>query len=328
MQSVKSYTPRDKVAKPSRLCGFLKSDKKSRRKKTSTTSLSGASDIDTKGKKLKIKNPRIVTKAIIYSTTTVILIALVIISAYNNIRWSAENAATETQLSNIIANTKIEEVDDSPTINYILNNKNLIAGDDLYWQYVKVPLMSVDLAPSIEINQDTAGWIQVVGTNINYPYVQTDNNDYYLWHTINRSWSSAGWVFLDYRNNKSLTDQNQIIYGHGRYDGSMFGSLSDTLNEAWQNDTNNHLVKISTATGNSLWQVFSVYQTHVTEDYLTINFIDDQRFQSFIDMITERSVHKFATKVTTEDKILTLSTCANGDERIVLHAKLIKKDGK
>lgn len=315
MQSVKTYTPRDKVAKSSRLCGFLKPRKKNTKA--------------TEKKSLSIKhNPRIIIKAIIYSLTGVGLIVLMIISAYNIIRWNAENAATEAQLQEIYSNTTIKEVEESSIVNQIINNNNIIAGDNLYWKYIKVPLMDADLQPSIDTNQDTIGWIQVVGTNINYPYVQTDNNDYYLWHTINRSWSSAGWIFLDYRNNKNLSDRNQIIYGHGRWDGSMFGTLNQVLTEEWQNNLDNHLVKISTLNSNSLWQVFSVYQIRTTDDYLTVSFIDDQRFQSFIDMITERSAHKFDTTVTTDDKILTLSTCANNEERIVLHAKLIKKDGK
>ena len=52
-----------------------------------------------------------------------------------------------------------------------------------------------------KINNDVRGWIQVNGTNINYPFVQTNNNDFYLKHSFDKSYNSSGWIFLDYRNN-------------------------------------------------------------------------------------------------------------------------------
>lgn len=326
MQSVKSYEPRDKVAKPKRLCGFLKSKKSPKNPKLKVK----------ENKPLGIKNnPKIIVRAIIYSLTSIALIVVIIISAYNVIRWRAENEATRAQLEEIYSATSFKDLDESEenpedkrVVDFILNTKKLIPSDDKYWTYIKYPLLEVDLSASIATNADTAGWIQVPGTNIDYPFVQTDNNDYYLTHTINRSWSSAGWVFLDYRNQKTLNDHNQIIYAHGRYDGSMFGSLGAVLSKEWLENEENHVVKISTTENNSLWQVFSVYQIKVTDDYLKINFIDDNRFQEFIDLIKNRSVYDFKTDVTPDNQIITLSTCASGDERIVLHAKLIKKGAR
>ena len=60
------------------------------------------------------------------------------------------------------------------------------------------------------INNDVKGWIKVNGTNINYPFVQSKNNKYYLTHSFDKSYNSAGWLFLDYRNN----NKNTIIYAH------------------------------------------------------------------------------------------------------------------
>ena len=62
------------------------------------------------------------------------------------------------------------------------------------------------------INTDIKGWIQVNGTSIDYPFVQTNDNKYYLNHSLDKSKNSAGWVFLDYRNNLSLQEKNTIIY--------------------------------------------------------------------------------------------------------------------
>ena len=62
--------------------------------------------------------------------------------------------------------------------------------------------------------------------------------------------------------------------------------------------------------------------------YITTNFNSDNDYQKFLNTIKERSVHNFSTNLTTEDKILTLSTCYSDTERTVVHAKLIKRSPK
>ena len=186
-------------------------------------------------------------------------------------------------------------------------------------------LIDVDFNDLKNINPSTIGWIQVNGTNINYPFVQTNDNKYYLNHSFNKSKNSAGWVFMDYRNNISVLDKNTIIYAHGRLDNTMFGSLKNILTSGWLNNKNNYIVKLSTEYENNLWQVFSVYKIKTTNDYLQISFISNESFLEFTDKLIKRSDFNFNTKVNENDKILTLSTCYNEKEKVVLHAKLIKK---
>ena len=143
-------------------------------------------------------------------------------------------------------------------------------------------------------------------------------------HTFDGHWSDAGWVFLDYRNTPTLSDRNQIIYAHGRVDGSMFGSLQNVLGEEWQSNLDNHVVKITTEKNSSLWRVFSVYRIPKTNDYITTTFNNDSVFADFLKMIKDRSIYDFNTSVHPQDKVLTLSTCIGTNDRAVLHAKLIK----
>lgn len=98
-----------------------------------------------------------------------------------------------------------------------------------YWDYIKMNLIDVDFSELKEMNSSIAGWIKLGGTNINYPFVQGNDNSYYLTHSFNKSGNQAGWIFLDYRNNKDEYDKNTIIYGHALQTGSMFGSLKDVL---------------------------------------------------------------------------------------------------
>ena len=197
-----------------------------------------------------------------------------------------------------------------------------------YWDYIKMNLIDVNFSELEDINSDVCGWIQVNGTNINYPFVQTNNNDYYLTHSFYKDYNEAGWVFLDYRNNIQSLHQNTIIYAHSRIDTTMFGSLKKLLNSNWYNDKNNHIIKLSTKNQNTLWQVFSVYHIPTTSDYLKVDFDSPEQFSNFAKMLQDRSVYSFNTSVGGNDKILTLSTCYSNGEKMVMHAKLIKYSNK
>ena len=186
-------------------------------------------------------------------------------------------------------------------------------------------MLSVDFSNLKQKNNDTIGWIKVNGTNINYPVVQTTKKYYYFNHAYDKSKNSAGWIYADYRNDMVHFDKNTIIYGHGRLDTTMFGSLKNILSSNWYQNKNNYIVKFSTETENTLWQVFSIYSIKAESYYITTQFSTDQYYQTFLTTIEQRSQVPFSTSLTTNDKILTLSTCKDNDKnRIVLHAKLIK----
>ena len=107
-----------------------------------------------------------------------------------------------------------------------------------------------------------------------------------------------------------------------------FGSLKDTLKSSWQSNKDNYIIKISTEKENSLWQIFSIYHIPTTNDYLQTEFKDEREYQSFLNILKNRSNHNFNTSITSNDTILTLSTCYNDSEKMVVHAKLIKKQKK
>lgn len=160
--------------------------------------------------------------------------------------------------------------------------------------------------------------------------MQTNDNEYYLTHSFNKSYNSAGWVFLYYKNNiKDINiNINTIIYARGRLDVIMFGSLKNILKSNWGNNKYSYIIKLSTETENILWQVFSVYRIPTTNDYLRIKFNDNSDFLEFTNTLLDRSSFDFNTQINENDKILTLSTCYNDDDKVVLHAKLIKKRSK
>lgn len=240
-------------------------------------------------------------------------------------QWIQDSHHTKQQDKVLKEETKVEEIPASSEDEMINPPDDK---DNDYWNYMKLPLINVDFNELKKKNNETVAFLKVNGTNINYPVVQTSDNSYYLTHSYDRSRNDAGWVFLDYRNDIDNLQDNSIIYAHGRYDTTMFGSLKNVFKNNWYQNTDNYVVYLSTPTYNSLWQVFSVYSIPTETYYLTSSFGSTQSHQKFIDTITARSKFNFNASVGTNDKILTLSTCYNKDEKVVLHARLIKRATK
>ena len=274
------------------------------------------------------KKRRLKWKNIIAFSLIVIFLITLIISTIDIIKWKLDSNKTDKQIKEIQEIIEIEEVieDDITEEVEIIEQVEEIPQVNPYWDYIEMNLINVNFNELKQINSNTKGWIQVNGTNINYPFVQTNDNKYYLTHSFDRAYNSAGWVFLDYRNNINEISKNTIIYAHGRTDKTMFGSLKNILKSGWLDNSNNYVVKLSTETENTLWQVFSVYHIPTTSDYIKVNFSSNEEFINWTNMLIDRSSHNFNTKVSENDKVLTLSTCYNDNEKVVLHAKLIKKE--
>ena len=280
----------------------------------------------------KSKFDKIILVKCMNRKTKIILIIIIFISIImlsysiiNIIIWNIDSNKTNIQIKKI-EEVKTNEIEDNKDTN-IINNEEITDKFNPYWDYIKMNMIDVDFSELKKINNDVRGWIQVNGTNINYPFLQAKDNKYYLKHSFDKSYNSAGWLFLDYRNNYT-DNKNTIIYAHSRLDKTMFGSLRSLLNKSWLNNTNNHVIKISTLKENSLWQVFSVYHIKTTSDYIQTDFSSDMEYQEFLNKIINRSSYNFNTTISSKDNILTLSTCYNDTEKMVVHAKLIKNSSK
>ena len=275
---------------------------------------------------MKKRKRKLKWKNIILILVIITFIVTLIISIFNIVKWKMDSNKTNDEITNIQENVDVEEVQDTENTE-IIEPVEEVPEENPYWDYINMNMINVNFSELKRTNPDVVGWLKVNGTNINYPFVQSSDNDYYLTHSFNKSYNGGGWVFLDYRNN-GTNNKNTILYAHGRSDKTMFGTLKNVLNNGWLNNTNNYVIKISTETENSLWQIFSVYRIPTTSDYLQTNFNDETEYQNFLDMIKDRSSHNFDTNVASTDNILTLSTCYNNSDKMVVHAKLIKKENK
>ena len=168
------------------------------------------------------------------------------------------------------------------------------------------------------------GWLSVNNTNINYPVVQSDNNKYYLNHDLHGNLSNSGWIFQDYRSNKDLTTKNTIIYGHARIsDGTMFGSLYNILKESWYLNKDNQIIIYKLKDKINYYQVFSTYIIPKETYYLKTIFNNDNTYIEYLNKIKSRSYYNYNVNLSSEDFILTLTTCYQNNQRLVLHAKLL-----
>ena len=240
-------------------------------------------------------------KKIIVSIILIIFFSIMIVTGIMIFKWAKENKKTKDI---------INDIKDTVSVDGNVENK------DKY---------NVNFEELKQTNSDTIAWLKVNGTSIEYPVVKTTNNDFYMTHSFDKSYNSAGWVFMDYENRFDGTDNNMVIYAHNRKDGTLFGTLKNILTEEWQSNEENFTIPFITENEKAEYQVFSVYRIENEDYYITTNFGKNNKYQKFIDKIKSRSVKDFEIDVTTEDSILTLSTCANNNKyRVVLHAKKVK----
>lgn len=250
---------------------------------------------------------------------------ILIINLLTIFDWGKDNVEIsyiEKEIEEIVDVVEVEEEGE-------VVNPPVAEPESDYWYYVKVPFYDIDFTALLQKNPDTIGFINVRGTNINYPIVQTTNNDYYLTHAFDKSKNDAGWVYLDYRNSKDFSNFNTIIYGHGRLNKTVFGSLRNVLNKSWQNNKDNYVINISTPTVNYVYQIFSLYTIQSETYYIRTLWANDENRSDWINTINERNTSTVNSPANINDKIITLSTCLDDDGgRIVVHAKLIKQQNK
>lgn len=179
----------------------------------------------------------------------------------------------------------------------------------------------VDFAALTEKNPDTIAYLIVNGTDISFPVVKTDNNDFYLRHNFYKEYNRAGWIFANYINKFDGTDKNISIFGHNMRNNSMFGTMNNMLTADWQNNDENITIVLATKDSVDYYRVFSVYKIEPEEYYLKNYFGSDEEYLKFLNTLKSRSVKNFGTELSAQSRILTLSTCTNDNkERIVLHA--------
>ncbi len=228
-------------------------------------------------------------KKVIKIILLAICLCVFIFSAYNIYKYLSEENANKKLNNELMEKAIIETPND--------NNDNAQENEDIL-------LISVDFSVLKQENEDIVGWLYLEDSPINYPVVQSNDNDYYLRRLVNGEYNIAGSLFMDYRNDSNLEDDNTIIYGHNMKNNTMFGSLQEYKSQDYYD--NHKVMYYFTPEKNYIIELFTGYTISVESDIYDLSVIDSSKLEELI----SKSDFESNTKVTEEDKIITLSTCA------------------
>lgn len=202
---------------------------------------------------------------------------------------------------------------------------SLLEDTDIFKRTRKEPDRNIDFKGLIAANSDIYAWINIPGTDIDYPVVYCDDNEYYLSHDALKGESKSGAIFSDMGNTIGFSDPVTVLYGHRMNDGSMFAELHKFEEVSFFNQ--NKIVKLFTPEGEWDYQIFAAYQTDNTNILYGKNFTDKEQYQIYLDGLN--AIHDTKANMdnelpTADDYILTLSTCVKEaeDSRYVVQAVL------
>ena len=196
---------------------------------------------------------------------------------------------------------------------YILEPRKNSSNLDELKNIVELDNKEIDINALKSINQNFWGWLRIDNTNIDYPVLQTNNNEFYLTHDSDGNKSKHGSIFFDYQvilddNTKS---KNIVIYGHNIKNQTMFNSLDKYKDKDFYNTAN--IIKLYTEEGKKIYKIFAVLIVDINNadqylGYWNTNFTDEQ-FEELLDNINKKKLYDTGVNVDKSSHVLTLSTC-------------------
>lgn len=178
-------------------------------------------------------------------------------------------------------------------------------------------------------NPDIKAYIEIEGTNISYPVLQTSDNDYYMKKNYKKEYSNDGSIFLDKDVNLELPSTNYLIYGHNNKNGAMFNDLLKYKDKEFYDKYST--IKFITNTEESEYEIIAVFysrvyyksEKNVFRYYYFINAKNEQEFNDYINNSKKASIYDTEKTATYGDQLLTLSTCSyhTEDGRFAVVAK-------
>lgn len=195
----------------------------------------------------------------------------------------------------------------------------------------EVPEVLDEYKNLLNVNKKLIGWIKIADTYIDYPVMQTTDNEYYLDHNINQEYDKNGSIFMDKDCDVLKPSTNFILYGHHMKSGKMFGNLDLYSEESYYEE--HPYIEFDTIYEKSTYQVMYVFRSRVYSEeeivFKYYQFIDansQQEFDSYMQEMAAMSYYNTGVSAEFGDQLLTLSTCdyQEKDGRFVVVAKKIK----
>lgn len=188
------------------------------------------------------------------------------------------------------------------------------------------------LAAAAKANRDVIAWLELPGAEINDCVLQYLDNDYYVRRDERKNYNVYGCYFMDYEcpmGTREILANNTVIYGHSapqdNPDGPRFSKLFRFTNGKFAKE--NPCIFLSTAEERMTWQIFAVFYTDISFDYIRVHITDEEMLE-LANRAKELSLYEYDVDVAAGDRLLTLSTCSerdgkDGTHRFVVMAKLL-----
>lgn len=175
----------------------------------------------------------------------------------------------------------------------------------------------------LAMNSDFKAWLYIPNTEVSYPVVQTNNNDYYLKHNFKKEQNSGGAIFISSNNKEPFVEQNTIIHGHHMRDGSMFAGINKFKEEDF---FDNGKIKIIKDNKEYFYEVFSVRVVDGNDNKIISHFNNDEEFDNYIELLKTESIYKKDEINSDFSKIITLFTCSYefDNARTIISAALVE----
>ena len=181
------------------------------------------------------------------------------------------------------------------------------------------------------LNKRLIGWVKIDDTYIDYPVLQTVNNDYYLNHNFDQEEDKNGSIFLDKDCSIYPRSTNLILYGHHMRSGRMFGQLNKYSSEKFYKE--HKYIQFDTIYEKGTYEVMYVFRSKIYEEseivfkyYQFTDAVSETEFESNMMQMADMSLYDTGVSAEYGDELLTLSTCDyyTSDGRFVVIAKKIR----
>ncbi len=265
-----------------------------------------------------------ILRKIVFLVALIVLIVAVVLIAAHYLQYSMHDSHMAVDSNgNVLA---VES--------YIVDLKNQKPTQE---QIQKLPegTINEEYASLYNENNDFIGWLSVPSTNIDYPVMQTDNNDDYLHTNFQKEYEFSGTLFADYRGQIGPGEMphNTVIYGHNMRYKYQFSALMN-----FKHDINfvklSPVVDFNTLYNNNKYKIFSIFVTNISDehgevfDYTGVNYFNSRsEFYDFVLECGDRSYYDMGVDVEYGDEFLTLSTCDQDtglDLRLVVVARKVR----
>lgn len=181
-----------------------------------------------------------------------------------------------------------------------------------------------------KINPDVFAWLTVIGTQIDYPVCQGEDNEKYVNTDAEGNHSLTGSLFLDSRNKKDFSDYNNIIYGHHMEQHKFFGCFDEYKDQKYfEEHSRANLYYGGRKHGVELF-AFVMADAYDINYYTVHGQQETEGKEYYLEYLKNHAMHARQVDVTTQDTLIVLSTCTEDitNGRFLLVGKLRDKPFK